>query len=364
MASLTYESKDNRRGWRLHVCAGVDWRRRHSIRLGDISSREANIIRLHIEAITQSQKDNTPMPGETVRWLAKIPDALRKKLAPLLGAARTVSEAIDAYCDWADAANKSSTVASSRQTLDAFAAQFGAQQMRSLSADLVDRWIDGLNVSPNTAAKHAKNLKSFIAWARQRGWIDDLRLNSTSSINAGKKEFVGVERFDELLATFTDPQDRCVLGLARWSGIRVPSELAITRSGVDWETMRLTIPDSKRTKRSSRGPPVMRITPIFPELSPFLEAAWQAFPDAGPEDYLLPDIVGSGAIIARVRRARDRLGMQWPRLFHSLRATRQTELITRFGVRAACEWIGNSPAVASKFYELITDAMWKEAIGG
>jgi hypothetical protein len=362
MASLTHESK-NRHGWRLQCYDVHDSRRRHSIWLGEMQPKDAEKIKRHIEAILESQKMDTPMPGETVRWLATISDTLRKKLSPLLGSARTVAEAIDAYVEWAESNNKASTVSSSRHTLDAFRNAFSRHQMRSLSSDAVDQWIAATNVSGNTTAKHAKNLKSFIAWARQRGWVDDLKLHSSSTINAGSKEFIGVERFDELLAEFTDPQDRCVLALARWSGIRVPSELTIVRSGVDWERMRLTIPDSKRSRRSSRGPPKLRVTPIFPELSPFLEAVWQLDINAGPEEYLLPAIVGSGAIVARVRRARDRTGMQWPRLFHSLRATRQTELIARFGVRAACEWIGNSPSVASKFYELITDDTWKEATG-
>lgn len=362
MASLTYETK-TRHGWRLRCYDVHDSRRRHSIWLGEMQPREAEKVKRHVEAILQSHKLDTPMPGETTRWLSSITDSLRKKLAPVLGSARTVTEAVDAYMEWSERTNKASTARSSRQTLEAFCDTFGRDQMRALSSDSVDRWIDAINVGRNTTARHAKNLKSFVAWSRRMGWVDDLQLSSSSAITAGKKEFIAPARFEELLAEFTDPQERCVLGLARWSGLRVPSELAIVRSGVDWERKRLTIPDSKRTRRSSRGPPQYRVTPIFPELSPFLESVWQQHMEAGPEDYLLPDIVGSGAFVACVRRTCDRIGIKWPRLFHSLRATRQTELIARFDVHAACEWIGNSPAVASKFYELITDDKWKEATG-
>ncbi len=33
----------------------------------------------------------------------------------------------------------------------------------------------------------------------------------------------------------------------------------------------------------------------------------------------------------------------WPKLFHNLRATRQTELEETFPTHVVCEWLGNSP---------------------
>lgn len=360
MASLIHETT-TRCGWRLQCYDPANSRRRHSVWLGDITEREAHTIRRHVEAVIESQKLGTPLSGETVRWLNKSSEALRTKLAPLLGAAKSVRQAVEAYELWASTALKPSTVRGNMQTLGEFRADFGGRQMRSLVADEIDQWLRTRNVSPNTTAKHAKNLKAFIGWARRLRLVDDLRLDSSSSITAGKKEFVGAERFERLLREFRDPEERCVLGLARWTGLRVPSELAIVRAGVDWEKLRLTVPDSKRTRRSSRGPPAERTMPIYPELSPFVEAVWDR--SAAPTDYLLPSIVGSRAIVAHVSATCARIGLHWPRLFHSLRATRQTELIARFGVRAACDWIGNSPSVAGEFYELVADETWAVASG-
>ena len=36
----------------------------------------------------------------------------------------------------------------------------------------------------------------------------------------------------------------------------------------------------------------------------------------------------------------------WPRLFHSMRASRQTELQREFPLHVVCSWLGNSPRIA------------------
>lgn len=364
MASLTYETK-TRTGYRLRAYKPGNSARRFSVWLGDVSPREAETAKRHIEAVIESQSLGTPMPGETQRWLSKVPDSLRRKLSPVLGHARNVRDAIDSYLEECERVHKASTVRSTRNSLEAFALHFGRSQMRSLVGEEIDRWIELRNVSGNTAAKIAKHVKTFVTWSRKRGWVDDLRIATSSAVGVGSKDYVEVKEFERLIKHFTgQPQMRCALALARWAGVRVPSEiLTLTRSSVDFDSMRLHVIDSKRTMRASRGPPIVRVLPLFPELVEYVEAIW--FLSDSPTDSLLPDIVemGGAVFVERARVARDELGMSWPRLFSSVRATRETELITRFGLKAACEWVGNSPTVAVKHYELITRETWTEATG-
>ena len=42
----------------------------------------------------------------------------------------------------------------------------------------------------------------------------------------------------------------------------------------------------------------------------------------------------------------------WPRLFHSMRASRQTELQREFPLHVVCSWLGNSPRIAQQSYLL------------
>ena len=45
----------------------------------------------------------------------------------------------------------------------------------------------------------------------------------------------------------------------------------------------------------------------------------------------------------------------WPKLFHNLRASRETELMRDYDLATVCKWIGNSPAVAAKHYAMCVD---------
>src|SRR4030042_6542249 len=59
-----------------------------------------------------------------------------------------------------------------------------------------------------------------------------------------------------------------------------------------------------------------------------------------------------------------RAGLEpWLKLFQNCRSTRETELFKMTGgnVKAVCQWIGNTPAVAMTHYAQVTEADLKEA---
>ncbi len=45
----------------------------------------------------------------------------------------------------------------------------------------------------------------------------------------------------------------------------------------------------------------------------------------------------------------------WSQLFHSMRASRQTELQREFPLHVVCFWLGNSPRIAQQSYLLVTE---------
>ena len=51
----------------------------------------------------------------------------------------------------------------------------------------------------------------------------------------------------------------------------------------------------------------------------------------------------------------------WPRLWHNLRASRETELAESFPAHVVCEWIGNSQRVAAEHYLQVTDEHFRRA---
>ena len=66
-----------------------------------------------------------------------------------------------------------------------------------------------------------------------------------------------------------------------------------------------------------------------------------------------------GTMMAKIVR---RSGLKpWPKLWHNLWATRETELAQQYPMHVVCEWIGNSQAVAMKHYLRVTDADYLRA---
>lgn len=53
----------------------------------------------------------------------------------------------------------------------------------------------------------------------------------------------------------------------------------------------------------------------------------------------------------------------WPKLFHNLRASRQTELTDSFPEHVVCDWIGNIQSVAREHYLRAKDEHFVQASG-
>jgi hypothetical protein len=61
-------------------------------------------------------------------------------------------------------------------------------------------------------------------------------------------------------------------------------------------------------------------------------------------------------------RILKRAGLKpWPKLFHNLRASRETELAAIHPLHTVCEWIGNSARIASAHYLQVTEADFERA---
>lgn len=105
---------------------------------------------------------------------------------------------------------------------------------------------------------------------------------------------------------------------SRYGGLRCPSEhLGLTWGDVDWENNRITI-RSPKTEHHAGGS--SRAIPLFPELRPFLEAAFdQAEP--GTEEIITRYRDRNANLRTQLLRIIELAGVKpWPKLFHNLRA--------------------------------------------
>jgi integrase len=151
----------------------------------------------------------------------------------------------------------------------------------------------------------------------------------------------------------------------------LPSEtLSLRWDDIDWEMNRMSIPEPTVEHHEGRG---IRSCPIFPELRPILDEAFEIFGHkseyvvAAPQ-YRAAANTAMGWKNANLRSEMTRLlrraGVSgWPRLFHSMRASRQTELQREFPLHVVCSWLGNSPRIAQQSYLLVTDDDFAKAAG-
>ena len=189
---------------------------------------------------------------------------------------------------------------------------------------------------------------------------------STVKVN----EFVPREVVDKLMKK-ANPVWKVILGLSRYGGLRTPSEtLSLRWEEIDWEMNRMSIPEPKVEHHEGRG---IRSCPIFPELRSILDEAFEIFGDkseyvvAAPQ-YRAAANTAMGWKNSNLRTEMTRLlrraGVSgWPRLFHSMRASRQTELQREFPLHVVCSWLGNSPRIAQQSYLLVTEDDFAKAAG-
>ena len=149
----------------------------------------------------------------------------------------------------------------------------------------------------------------------------------------------------------------------------------------------MSVPEPKVAHHEGCG---IRSCPIFPELRPILDEAFEIFGDksefvvAAPQYCSVAKVVGTlrCAVLKIKSVARRSLAdgtaecacyfdagvSGWPRLFHTVtlregRAIRQTELQREFPIHVVCSWLGNSPQVGQQSYLLITEDDFAKATG-
>jgi len=178
--------------------------------------------------------------------------------------------------------------------------------------------------------------------------------------NSSRLCFVDGDTIAKVIEACPNVEWRLLVGLARYGGLRVPSEVVALRWGdIDWDKGTFTVTSPKTEHHEGKGE---RVVPLFPELLPLLQEAF----DMAEE--------GTEYVIQRYRNPAQNLRTQlkkiirrasvepWPKLWQNLRSSRETELVERFPIQVVTAWLGNTTAVAMKHYLQVTDEHWKRAV--
>ncbi|WP_417375737.1 site-specific integrase [Gimesia maris] len=162
---------------------------------------------------------------------------------------------------------------------------------------------------------------------------------------------------------------RMIVALARYGGLRCPTEvLSVRWQDINWEKGRIIVTSPKTEHHPDGG---TRVIPLFPELKPELEKAFELAPEGAvfvvDEKFRKAANGENGWLNANLRttfqKIIKRAGLvPWPRPFQNLRASRETELVERFPIQTVTSWLGNSPRIAMKHYLQTTETHFENAL--
>ncbi|MFC1765855.1 tyrosine-type recombinase/integrase [Planctomycetota bacterium] len=350
MASVSKDKRGNRK------VQYVDQDKRRTIYLGkEYNDRKANSFKVKLEGLLASRV--TGPDEELLRWVDSLPDKIHTKLAKLdLVKART-SHTVESYVDKYIKARKvkPTTVSTWKQTKRVLIDFFGeGRDLRSITPGMATRfreYLDELGLAEATSRKRVSIAKQMFKKAMSEGFIREnpfSHLVCAAVANSDRFFFMDADLTAQVMDAMPHAQWRVIFALARYGGIRVPSELLpLKGTDINWHAGMVLI-TSPKTEHHPGGD--TRLIPLFPELrAVLLEAFDQA--KAGAEYVIADRKANTSNLRTQFTRLLNNAGIPvWPKLFQNLRSSRETELVEEYPIHVVCAWLGNSPAIASKHY--------------
>ena len=369
MASISKEKNGRRR-----ILFMAPDGRRPTIRLGKVSQRAAESVKHHVERLIEARNLNRPMEPALAQWVADLEPWLAKRLAavglipnPEAKPTATLGPFVESYIARRKDVSHH-TVRAWRQTAKRLIAHFGADKpLAEITRGDAASWRLSLvaeNMAEASVRKHCGFAKHFFARAVDHELIAVNpfdKLVSASVGNPTRQYFVTREAIAQVIEAAPDAQWRLIIALSRYGGLRCPSEhWALTWADVNWADNRMTVRSPKTARHAGHE---SRVIPIFPELRPYLEAA---FDEAEPgTEKVIARHGTSSNLRTQLTRIIQRAGLiPWPRLTHNLRASRATELVAEYPAHVAAAWLGHSTLVAQRHYWTVTDEDFQRAAEG
>ncbi len=346
--------------------------KRRTIRLGRVGDRDAERILHHVEVLSAAKIRGASIGRETAVWVANVGDTLHDRLsrAGLVEPRQAVksvlaADFIDGYIESRkDLKPATATVLTQcRVWLLRFLGEgtrMDAVTVKDADAYHAHMFASGL--AKATIAKRCRYARHFFEVAKRRGIIAHNPFGHIKAVVTGdpsRRVFVPGDVVAKVMDAIPDPQWKLLLALARWGGLRIPSEaLALTWGDVDFAGKRFIVRASKTAHHKDGG---IRIVPMFPELADLFQRVF----DEAEE--------GTVHVITRYRHASVNLRTQllkyiarakvkpWPKLWQNLRASRATELADLYPSHVCAAWLGHTEKIADTFYRTVTDSHFMRA---
>ncbi len=358
-------------GRRVIQFVGIDGRRK-TISPGRISAKDAAVLCSRIESLLDARIRNAAPPRDVSEWLAGVGDGLYRKLVKAglaePKASATLGDFTRAYIDGRHDIKASTRLNLERcrsYLLEHFNPQTPLRDVTEGDADDFRQHMVKAGRSENTTRRAIGRARQFFNAAKKRRLIDANPFEHlAASVRANRERFAYIDRetAQKVIDACPDAQWRLMFALARFGGLRTPSEtLSLKWGHIDWANGRIVVPSPKTAHHEGKA---QRRLPLFPELVPCLR---EVFEQAEPgEEYVITRYRDTAANLrTQLQRIIKAAGVQpWPKLWQNLRSTRETELAETFPGHVVCQWIGNSQPIAAEHYLQVTDEHFDRAVQG
>ncbi len=345
-------------------------RKRKTIRLGKMTAKGAKEICSRVEELVAIQRAMIPMRGDLASWLYAIPTDLQNKLAAVGLCDRRSSDGLAGFVDafiagkTAKPSTKLKWKQSRRCLFEFFPRTTCLGAVTPADADRYRQHLLDSGLAKSTARKRLQFATAAFRMAVRERLIVSNPFDGVT-IKAGRTNrfhFVTREEIARVLDACPNQDWRLVFALARFGGLRCPSEVLSLRWGdVDWSANRITVTVPKLEHLEGMG---TRVIPMFAELERELMDSWEIAPEGAV--YVVDERMRRAAVTKRgwsncnlrttALKIVQRAGLEpWPKLFQNMRSTRQTELAESLPFHVVCAWIGNSERVAQDHYLQVTE---------
>lgn len=334
---------------------------RKQFRLGHASKTTARTIAGHVTSIVAARRFGTTLDGASAAWLGEIDDTLHGRVAAtgLVAPRRrgTLGKFVAAFI-----AGRTDVTARTRlndqHTEKQLAKFFGDVPLEQVTADDAEkfrRWLDDDRFSRATTGRIIKRARQFFAAAIRAGLVERnpfAGVKAYAQVNADRKRHIDLPMTERMMNAAGSARWRLIIALSRFGGMRCPSEhLSLRWADIDWTGGRIAVSSPKTGKRE---------IPLFLELRTALDDMRQLTGEVG---HVLTGPAGFDTNFRTgLKRIIKRAGLtEWPRLFHNLRASRQTELCQHYPLHVVCAWLGNSAPIADRHYLTVRDEDFAKA---
>ena len=335
--------------------------KRQTLRLGKATKREAQEFRYRVERLLFARLAGTCPNEATARWLGELDVSYHSKLAAcgLVDgrAAATIAGLLDDFRKSLSVGK--STLENIEVVLSNIRTFFEPNRrltaISSIDANTFRGWLRtnggqyGGPLASATVSRRTRRAKQVFEHAVGRKWLTSNPFEGQrgwNEVNRGKDFYVTREIIDSILAEVHNLEFRAIIALARFGGLRCPSEvLPLEWTAVNWDRQTLAVYAPKTDTH--------RLVPLFPELDEALGTLFEAAENEATRLFPRHQITGTG-LDKTLERACRRAGVPlWQKPWQNMRATRVTELQDEYPIKVAAEWLGHSPVTALKHYSQI-----------